>query len=199
MKESYQKGVANHLSPESCLDDPQGRGEALTGGSTGGLLSSENTTSRRPSQWVESEGNTGRDGMRVTACSGGVRESGMCGHSPHENRETSGRSLHGSEAAMSEATGKVNSRAPVVGSPEESDGVIVPEKSANKGTTVPAESMEERMPTKRKPANEAALRTLSRAGALNGFRWLRRRRNQKMASFFICADDVNTRGRSRMR
>ncbi len=31
MKESYQKGVANHLSPESCLDEPRGRGEALTG------------------------------------------------------------------------------------------------------------------------------------------------------------------------
>ena len=48
-KESYQKGVATHLSPESCLDDPRGRGEALTGGSTGGLLSSENTIFRRPS------------------------------------------------------------------------------------------------------------------------------------------------------
>jgi hypothetical protein len=23
MKESYQKGVAKHLSPESCLDDPR--------------------------------------------------------------------------------------------------------------------------------------------------------------------------------
>ena len=50
MKESYQKGVANHLSPESCLDDPRGRGEALTGGSTGGLLSSENTTIRGPNK-----------------------------------------------------------------------------------------------------------------------------------------------------
>ena len=49
MKESYQKGIANHLSPESCLDDPRGRGEALTGESTGGLLSSENTKFRGPS------------------------------------------------------------------------------------------------------------------------------------------------------
>ena len=31
MKESYMKGVASHHSPESCLDGPQGRGEALTG------------------------------------------------------------------------------------------------------------------------------------------------------------------------
>lgn len=31
MKESYRKGQASHLGPESCLDDPRGRGEALTG------------------------------------------------------------------------------------------------------------------------------------------------------------------------
>ncbi len=51
MKESYNEGVASHIDPESCLDDPRGRGEALTGGSTGGLLSSENTISWRPSWW----------------------------------------------------------------------------------------------------------------------------------------------------
>ena len=40
MKESYNEGVASHIDPESCLDDPQGRGEALTGGNTGGLRGS---------------------------------------------------------------------------------------------------------------------------------------------------------------
>jgi hypothetical protein len=59
MKESYQKGIANHLSPESCLDDPRGRGEALTGESTGGLLSSEITSYRRPSQWVGAKATRG--------------------------------------------------------------------------------------------------------------------------------------------
>ncbi|MCP5005605.1 MAG: hypothetical protein GY941_16970 [Planctomycetes bacterium] len=49
MKESYIEGIASHIGPESCLDDPRGRGEALTGGSTGGLLSPENTFFRRPS------------------------------------------------------------------------------------------------------------------------------------------------------
>ena len=48
------------------------------------------------------------------------------------------------EAAMAEATGKVNSRHPAAGSPEESDGNVVPEKSANKGAATPAESMEGR-------------------------------------------------------
>ena len=47
MKEYYNEGVASHIGPESCLNDPRGRGEALTGGNTGGLLSSENTTYRR--------------------------------------------------------------------------------------------------------------------------------------------------------
>jgi hypothetical protein len=95
MKESYGKGVASHTGPESCLDDPRGRGEALTGESTGGLLSSENTTFRRPIQLDGREGNTGHDAMRAVPCSGGVREPGMCGRSAHENRDTSGRSLQG--------------------------------------------------------------------------------------------------------
>jgi len=50
MKESYDEGVASHSGPESCAcgtpdirgcDAPRGRGEALTGESTGGLLGSE--------------------------------------------------------------------------------------------------------------------------------------------------------------
>ena len=27
MKESYGKGLASHTGPESCLDDPRGRGD----------------------------------------------------------------------------------------------------------------------------------------------------------------------------
>ena len=50
MKESYSEGLASHIGPESCLDGPRGRGEALTGGSAGGLLSSEITSIRRPSE-----------------------------------------------------------------------------------------------------------------------------------------------------
>ncbi len=50
MKESCNEGLASHIGPESCLDDPRGRGEALTGESTGGLSSSEITSIRRPSE-----------------------------------------------------------------------------------------------------------------------------------------------------
>ena len=59
MKESYNEGVASHIGPESCLDDPRGRGEALTGESIGGLLSSENTKFRRPSQWAGAKAKQG--------------------------------------------------------------------------------------------------------------------------------------------
>ncbi len=74
------------------------------------------------------EGKTWHRDMRVVPCSGGVREPGMCGHSPRENRETSGRNLRGTEAATSEAIGKVSNHKPVVNSSEESDGNIVPGK-----------------------------------------------------------------------
>ena len=81
----------------------------------------------------------------------------------------------GSEASNTEATGKVNSRTPVVSSPEESDGNIVPEKSANKGVAIPAESMEGRTPTERNSEQEAAHRTQSRESASNGLVRVRQR------------------------
>jgi len=95
---------------------------------------------------VWSEGKTGHRDKRAMSCSGGVRELGMCGHSPRENRETSGRNLRGTEAATTEATGKASSHTPVVVSPVESVGNIVPGKLANNGTLVLAESMEGRTP-----------------------------------------------------
>jgi hypothetical protein len=52
MKESYYENLANYISPESCLDGPRGRGEALTGESAGVVSSSENTSFQRPSQWA---------------------------------------------------------------------------------------------------------------------------------------------------
>jgi hypothetical protein len=72
MKESYMKGLASHHSPESCLDEPQGSGEALTGGSTGAVLSSEITQIRRQTMLTEWECNTGSIKGRGTAGFGGV-------------------------------------------------------------------------------------------------------------------------------
>jgi hypothetical protein len=41
MKEPYRKGVAIHLGPESCAGGGNTTGEALTGGNTGRVFSSE--------------------------------------------------------------------------------------------------------------------------------------------------------------
>ena len=41
MKVHCGEGVATHTGPESCVDDPRGRGEALTGDRTGQPLSHE--------------------------------------------------------------------------------------------------------------------------------------------------------------
>lgn len=79
------------------------------------------------------------------------------------------------EAPKAGATGKANSRNPVATSPEESDGVIVPGKLANKGMAIPAEPMEERPPTERKSTTAARLRSQNRLVLSIGSRWLRRR------------------------
>src|SRR3989304_9640012 len=41
MKESYVEGLAAHSGPESCVVAREGRGEALTGGRAGRVLSRE--------------------------------------------------------------------------------------------------------------------------------------------------------------
>ncbi len=86
-----------------------------------------------------------------------------------------GRNLRGTEAATSEAIGKVSNHKPVVNSSEESDGNIVPGKLANNGTIVSAESMEGRTPTKRNPKQETANRIQSRDFASIGLGRVRQR------------------------
>ena|ERR1035438_9263134 len=41
MRELYNEDVASRVGPESCVGDPRGRSEALTGGVRAGLLSRE--------------------------------------------------------------------------------------------------------------------------------------------------------------
>jgi group II intron reverse transcriptase/maturase len=147
----------------------------LTGESTGELLNSENTKIREPSLLSDSEGDTvGRD-KRAADCPGGVRELGMCGRFPRENRDASERNLFGEEVAETEAMGKVNSQTPVAESTEESDGNKVPKKSPNKGNEDPAEAMEGKTPTKRNLRQEAANRIRGREFASNGLDRVRQR------------------------
>ena len=190
MKESYREDDAHHSGPESCLDGPRGRGEALTGESTGGLLSSEITSSRMPTRWCAGEGNTrGNDRTRVAPGFDGVIEPGMCGSSLHENRETSVGSNCPRLDGRLDDVGKVNSRTPMERTAEESDGAIVPQTPANNGTAVPAESVEERAPTKRNSKQEAVNRIPGRVFTSNGLQRVRQR----------FALTPSTQGRSRMR
>ena len=103
------------------------------------------------------EGNTFGGVMRVVECSGGVPDQRMCGHVSHGNRETPERRFDMSDHRQT-AGGKAHRRNPSARAPGESDGNIVPKKSANKGTAVPAESMEERKPTERNTDHETANR-----------------------------------------
>lgn len=175
MKESYGEGPADCTGSESCLDVPRGRGEALTGESTGELLNSENTKIREPSLLCDSEGNMDCREKRVAGRPGGVLELCMCGHSARGNRETSGGKLPGKEVAEAGATGKANSRTSVARSTEESDGNKVPKKSPNKGNEDPAEVMEGKTPTERNLGQEAATRIQGRQLASNGLARVRQR------------------------
>jgi hypothetical protein len=42
MEELYVEGLATHGGPESCVDDPRGRGEALTGARAGRAIEPRN-------------------------------------------------------------------------------------------------------------------------------------------------------------
>ena len=46
MQEPYGEGVASHTGPESCVDDREDMGEALTGVHAGRVLSRENSLLR---------------------------------------------------------------------------------------------------------------------------------------------------------
>ncbi len=48
MKELYTEGLATHGGPESCVDDPRGRGEALTGARAGRDIEPRNQRSGVP-------------------------------------------------------------------------------------------------------------------------------------------------------
>ena len=84
-----------------------------------------------------------------------------------------------------EAKGKANRRNPGAGTPEESDGDIVPKKSANKGAQPPAESMEGRKPTERNPQKEATDRVQDRASVSSRLERVRQRAEADKTEAFV--------------
>jgi hypothetical protein len=89
MEELYVEGLATHGGPESCVDDPQGRGEALAGARAGRAIEPRNRNDRGADAVQEVEGNIA-GGARREPLAGPARSEnhGMCGTSVRENRES---------------------------------------------------------------------------------------------------------------
>src|SRR5258708_27372449 len=64
MEELYVEGLATRGGPESCVDDPRGRGEALTGARAGRAIEPRNHYDRGADAVQEVEGNTAGGAMR---------------------------------------------------------------------------------------------------------------------------------------
>ena len=92
MKESYVEGLASHGGPESCADDREIAGEALTGVLAGRPLSRVSLTPRRE-PWVN------RSAEAVEICRRPHRHrrhgEGMLGSARSETPYTQGNVLHG--------------------------------------------------------------------------------------------------------
>jgi RNA-directed DNA polymerase len=90
MREPYVEDIASHGGPESCVGDPRGRSEALTGVHAGRLLSLENSSVQGADAVVGAEGNIagGVIASRWRALRG--RRTRARARAPHaENREIS--------------------------------------------------------------------------------------------------------------
>ena len=88
MQESYVKGLAAHSGPESCVVAREGRGEALTGGRAGWVLSRERNF-LRGADAVEVRGRP-QSGRRYREMPGDPAWSetpSMHGNTSRENRE----------------------------------------------------------------------------------------------------------------
>src|SRR5258708_28403033 len=89
MEELYVEGMAPHGAPESGVDDPGGRGEALTGEGAGRAIEPRNHYDRGADAVQEVEGNTAGGAMREPLAGPARSENqGMCGTSMRENRES---------------------------------------------------------------------------------------------------------------
>ena len=88
MEELYAEGVATHGAPESCVDDPRGRGEALTGARAGRAIEPRNHRVRGADAVYESGRQYCQWRYRESLVGSARSENqGMYGTSMRENRE----------------------------------------------------------------------------------------------------------------
>ena len=88
MEELYVEGLATRGGPQSCVDDPRGRGEALAWARAGRAIEPRNHRSGVPTLSARAEGNIAGGAMREPLAGPARSENqGMCGTSMRENRE----------------------------------------------------------------------------------------------------------------
>ena len=78
MRTLYTEGLAIHDGPESCVGDPRGRSEALTGVHAGRLLSLEMGLFGVPTRSETTEGNTAGGVFREPSADPAGSESPAC-------------------------------------------------------------------------------------------------------------------------
>jgi len=145
MQEPRDKGIANHIDPQSCAGHGNMAGEALARAHTGQPLSSEIILPAcRPCDGI-GEGHIMSDVHRKSFIDAAESKTlSMCGNSMHGNRETL-------ESPTSQGVGrseKAYGRTSDAHVSRESDGLIVPKKRTNKDGPSSAESVEGRGSTK---------------------------------------------------
>jgi|SRR6266568_1621731 len=88
MKTPDIEGLATHGGPKSCVGDPRGRSEALTGVRVGQAIEPRNNSSGVPTSSHEAEGHTS-GGASASRLGDPARSEnhGMHGVLPRENRE----------------------------------------------------------------------------------------------------------------
>ena len=87
MEELYAEGVATHGGPESCVDVPRGRGEALTGVRAGRAIEPRNEASGCPRCTRGGRQHRWRRFREPSVDPAGSESHGMYGTSMRENRE----------------------------------------------------------------------------------------------------------------
>ena len=87
MEELYVEGVATHGGPESCVDDPRGRGEALTGVRAGRAIEPRNQDFGVSTQYRWRKTTSLVAISRVAGGPARSENQGMYGTSMRENRE----------------------------------------------------------------------------------------------------------------